>query len=58
MKRSHEKGVLITGASRGMGKAIAQRFADKGAGLTLAPNEVTGLIDCLKLHHCMNIHPF
>jgi NAD(P)-dependent dehydrogenase (short-subunit alcohol dehydrogenase family) len=39
MKRFEEKSVLITGASRGIGKGIAKRFADEGANLVLASNE-------------------
>ena len=39
MKRFEEKSVLITGASRGIGKGIAKRFADEGANLILASNE-------------------
>ena len=39
MKRFAEKSVLITGASRGIGKGIAKRFADEGADLILASNE-------------------
>jgi NAD(P)-dependent dehydrogenase (short-subunit alcohol dehydrogenase family) len=58
MKRSHEKGVFITGASRGIGKGIAQRFADEKAGLILTPNGATGLIDGRKIQRCMNIHNF
>jgi NAD(P)-dependent dehydrogenase (short-subunit alcohol dehydrogenase family) len=30
MKRFEDKSVLITGASRGIGKRHAQRFADEG----------------------------
>ncbi len=41
LKRFQEKSVLITGASRGIGKGIAQRFADEGASLTLAANEAS-----------------
>lgn len=36
IKRFEEKSVLITGASRGIGKGIAKRFADEGASLILA----------------------
>ena len=39
IKRFEQKSVLITGASRGIGKGIAQRFADEGASLVLAANE-------------------
>jgi meso-butanediol dehydrogenase / (S,S)-butanediol dehydrogenase / diacetyl reductase len=39
LKRFEEKSVLITGASRGIGKGIAQRFASEGASLALAANE-------------------
>jgi meso-butanediol dehydrogenase / (S,S)-butanediol dehydrogenase / diacetyl reductase len=39
MKRFEEKSVLITGASRGIGKGIAQRFAAEGASLVLSANE-------------------
>jgi meso-butanediol dehydrogenase/(S,S)-butanediol dehydrogenase/diacetyl reductase len=39
MKRFAEKSVLITGASRGIGKGVAKRFADEGANLMLASNE-------------------
>src|SRR5262249_1722078 len=41
IKRFEQKSVLITGASRGIGKGIAQRFADEGAGLVLAANEAS-----------------
>jgi ribose transport system permease protein len=40
-KRFAEKSVLITGASRGIGKGIAQRFADEGASVILAANEAS-----------------
>jgi meso-butanediol dehydrogenase / (S,S)-butanediol dehydrogenase / diacetyl reductase len=39
MKRFESKTVLITGASRGIGKGLAQRFASEGAALVLAANE-------------------
>ena len=41
MKRFEERTVVITGASRGIGKGIAKRFADEGANLVLAANEPT-----------------
>ena len=39
IRRFEEKSVLITGASRGIGKGIAQRFAAEGASLILSANE-------------------
>ena len=39
MQRFERKIVVITGASRGIGKGLAQRFADEGASLVLASNE-------------------
>jgi meso-butanediol dehydrogenase/(S,S)-butanediol dehydrogenase/diacetyl reductase len=39
MKRFEDKTVVITGASRGIGKGIAKRFAEEGANLVLAANE-------------------
>jgi meso-butanediol dehydrogenase / (S,S)-butanediol dehydrogenase / diacetyl reductase len=39
MKRFKDKTVLITGASRGIGKGVARRFADEGANIILAANE-------------------
>lgn len=39
IKRFEGKSVLITGASRGIGKGMAQRFASEGAGLVLSANE-------------------
>ena len=41
MKRFEERTVVITGASRGIGKGIAKRFADEGANLVLAANEAS-----------------
>ena len=39
LKRFTNQTVLITGASRGIGKGLAQRFASEGANLMLAANE-------------------
>jgi meso-butanediol dehydrogenase / (S,S)-butanediol dehydrogenase / diacetyl reductase len=39
MKRFEKRTVVITGASRGIGKGIARRFAAEGANLLLAANE-------------------
>ena len=39
MKRFEERTVVITGASRGIGKGIAKRFGDEGANMVLAANE-------------------
>jgi NAD(P)-dependent dehydrogenase (short-subunit alcohol dehydrogenase family) len=39
MKRFEGRTVVITGASRGIGKGIAKRFGDEGANLVLAANE-------------------
>jgi meso-butanediol dehydrogenase / (S,S)-butanediol dehydrogenase / diacetyl reductase len=39
MKRFENRSVLITGASRGIGKGLAERFASEGANLVLASNE-------------------
>src|SRR6201988_525133 len=39
MRRFEQRTVVITGASRGIGKGIARRFADEGANLVLAANE-------------------
>ncbi len=39
MKRFEDRTVVITGASRGIGKGIAKRFAEEGANLVLAANE-------------------
>ena len=38
-RRFTDQTVLITGASRGIGKGLAQRFASEGANLMLAANE-------------------
>lgn len=39
MTRFNNQTVLITGASRGIGKGLAQRFASEGANLVLSANE-------------------
>ena len=41
MKRFEKRTVVITGASRGIGKGIAKRFAEEGANLVLAANEAS-----------------
>jgi meso-butanediol dehydrogenase/(S,S)-butanediol dehydrogenase/diacetyl reductase len=41
MKRFEGRTVVITGASRGIGKGIAKRFGDEGANLVLAANELS-----------------
>ena len=41
MERFKDQTVVITGASRGIGKGIAKRFADEGANLVLAANEAS-----------------
>jgi meso-butanediol dehydrogenase / (S,S)-butanediol dehydrogenase / diacetyl reductase len=50
MKRFEDKCVLITGASRGIGKGLAERFASEGANLVLASNEesIHGVAEELK----------
>ncbi|MGO7427504.1 SDR family NAD(P)-dependent oxidoreductase, partial [Rhizobium ruizarguesonis] len=39
MKRFEQKTVVITGGSRGIGAAIARRFAKEGANLVVSANE-------------------
>ncbi len=39
MKRFEQKTVVITGGSRGIGAAIAKRFAKEGANLVISANE-------------------
>jgi 3-oxoacyl-[acyl-carrier protein] reductase len=43
MRRFDEKVVIITGASRGIGKATAERFGSEGAKLALISNEASDL---------------
>lgn len=43
MKRFEQSVVFITGASRGIGRAVAERFASEGASLALVSNDVSEL---------------
>ncbi|HEY5742530.1 MAG TPA: SDR family NAD(P)-dependent oxidoreductase [Terrimicrobiaceae bacterium] len=47
MRRFEKRTVVITGASRGIGKRMGKRFADEGANLVIAANEpsVDGVAD-------------
>ena len=43
------KKVIITGASRGMGRAIAERYADEGADLFLTATGLRQLCDTIRI---------
>lgn len=40
-----QKSVIVTGASKGIGLAIAKQFADEGAGVTLVSRSAAALVD-------------
>ena len=51
MQRFENKTVVITGASRGIGAAIARRFAREGANLVVSANEdsIQAVVDAIKI---------
>lgn len=55
MHNLKDKVALITGASRGIGFALAQRFSKEGAKLILTARENLGPIEVFKDAHCIRL---